>query len=102
MTSTWQAPSVPWEFGSNLCLTTPDEARAAFREQITALIEGGVDLIIIETMMDLNEAHQALLAAREVGKFPVVVQITVQADGSTRTGTKAEDFAGRSMSGART
>jgi homocysteine S-methyltransferase len=76
-----------------LGLTTPDEARAAFREQIAALIEGGVDLIIIETMMDLNEAHQALLAAREVGKFPVVVQITVQADGSTPTGTKAEDFA---------
>src|ERR1039458_9560874 len=76
-----------------LGLTTLEEARGAFREQISALIEGGVDLIIIETMMDLNEAHQALLAAREVGQFPVVVQITVQADGSTPTGTPAEDFA---------
>jgi homocysteine S-methyltransferase len=76
-----------------LGLTTLEEARGAFREQISALIEGGVDLIIIETMMDLNEAHQALLAAREVGQFPVVVQITVQADGSTPTGTLAEDFA---------
>jgi methionine synthase I (cobalamin-dependent)/5,10-methylenetetrahydrofolate reductase len=76
-----------------LGLTTLDEARAAFREQISALIEGGVDLIIIETMMDLNEAHQALLAAREVGQFPVVVQFTVQADGSSPTGTPAEDFA---------
>jgi methionine synthase / methylenetetrahydrofolate reductase(NADPH) len=74
-------------------LITLDEARAAFHEQISALIEGGVDLIIIETMMDLNEAHQALLAAREVGHFPVVVQFTVQADGSTPTGTSAEDFA---------
>ena len=73
--------------------TTLEEARGAFRKQISALIEGGVDLIIIETMMDLNEAHQALLAAREVGQFPVVVQITVQADGSTPTGTQAEDFA---------
>ena len=76
-----------------LGLTSREEARAAFREQITALVEGGVDLIIVETMMDLNEAHQALLAAREVGQFPVVVQMTVQDDGSTPTGTLPEDFA---------
>ena len=76
-----------------LGLTSLEEARAAFREQIAALVEGGVDLIVVETMMDLNEAHQALLAAREVGQFPVVVQMTVQADGSTPTGTLPEDFA---------
>jgi len=76
-----------------LGLTSLEEARAAFREQITALVEGGVDLIIVETMMDLNEAHQALRAAREVGQFPVIVQMTVQADGSTPTGTLPEDFA---------
>ncbi len=76
-----------------LGLTTLEEARAAFREQIAVLVEGGVDLIIIETMMDLNEAHQALLAARDAGQFPVIVQMTVQADGSTPTGTLAEDFA---------
>jgi methionine synthase / methylenetetrahydrofolate reductase(NADPH) len=56
-------------------------------------VDGGVDLIIVETMMDLNEAHQALLAARDVGQFPVVVQMTVQDDGSTPTGTLPEDFA---------
>jgi homocysteine S-methyltransferase len=76
-----------------LGLTSLEEARAAFREQITALVEGGVDLIIVETMMDLNEAHQALLAAREAGQIPVVMQMTVQADGSTPTGTLPEDFA---------
>jgi len=76
-----------------LGLTSREEARAAFREQIAALVEGSVDLIIVETMMDLNEAHQALLAAREVGQFPVIVQMTVQADGSTPTGTLPEDFA---------
>jgi methionine synthase I (cobalamin-dependent)/5,10-methylenetetrahydrofolate reductase len=70
-----------------------EAARAAFREQITVLVEGGIDLIIVETMMDLNEAHQALLAAREVGQFPVIVQMTVQDDGSTPTGTLPEDFA---------
>lgn len=72
---------------------TLDEARAAFRQQIEVLAEAGVDLIIIETMMDLTEARQALLAAREVGELPVVVQMTVQADGDTPTGTRAEDFA---------
>ena len=76
-----------------LGLTSLEEARAAFREQIAVLVEGGVDLIMIETMMDLNEAHQALLAAREVGQFPVIVQMTVQDDGSTPTGTLPEDFA---------
>jgi homocysteine S-methyltransferase len=76
-----------------LGLTSLEEARAAFREQIAALVEGGVDLIIVETMMDLNEAHQALQAAREVGQFPVIVQMTVQAEGNTPTGTLPEDFA---------
>ena len=76
-----------------LGLTSREEARAAFREQIAALVEGGVDLIVVETMMDLNEAREALLAAREVGQFPVAVQMTVQDDGSTPTGSLPEDFA---------
>ena len=73
--------------------TTLEEARTAFREQIAVLVEGGVDVIIIETMMDLNEAHQALLAARDVGQLPIIVQMTVQDDGTTPTGTSPEDFA---------
>jgi len=73
--------------------TSLREARAAFEAQIAALVEGGVDLILIETMMDVNEAHQALLAAREVSQLPVIVQMTVQDDGSTPTGTLPEDFA---------
>ncbi len=72
--------------------TSLAEAREAFREQIQALVEGGVDLILIETMSDLNEAHQALLAAREVCPLSVVVQMTIQDDGSTPTGTLPEDF----------
>jgi homocysteine S-methyltransferase len=72
--------------------TSLDEARQAFREQIEALAEGGVDLIIVETMVDLSEAHQALLAARDVGALPVVVQTTIQEDSSTPTGTLPEDF----------
>src|SRR5580658_7746944 len=40
-----------------------DEARAAFAEQIRALADAGVDMLIIETMPALNEAREALLAA---------------------------------------
>jgi methionine synthase I (cobalamin-dependent)/5,10-methylenetetrahydrofolate reductase len=72
--------------------TSLDEAREMFREQIAALVEGGVDLIIVETMFDLTEAHQALLAARDVSSLPVIVQMSVQDDGSTLTGTTPEDF----------
>jgi methionine synthase / methylenetetrahydrofolate reductase (NADH) len=73
--------------------TSLEEARSAFREQIEALVAGGVDLIVIETMMDLEEAHQALLAAREAASLPVVVQMTVQEDGNTLSGASPEDFA---------
>ncbi len=72
--------------------TSLEEAREMFREQIAALVEGGVDLIIVETMVDLHEAHQALVAARDVCSLPVIVQMTVQDDGSTLTGTAPEDF----------
>ena len=73
--------------------TSLDEARKAFREQIAALAEGGVDLIMVETMSDPNEAHQALLAARDVCSLPVIVQMTIREDGGTPIGALPEDFA---------
>jgi homocysteine S-methyltransferase len=73
--------------------TSLEEAREAFREQIAALEEGGIDLLIVETMSDPNEAHEALLAARDVCSLPVAVQMTVQDDGSTSIGALPEDFA---------
>jgi homocysteine S-methyltransferase len=72
--------------------TSLEEARAAFREQIAALAAGGVDLILIETMLDLNEARQALRAARDAGPLPVIVQMTIAEDGNTPTGTPPEVF----------
>jgi homocysteine S-methyltransferase len=55
-----------------------DEARAAFSEQIRALKDAGVDMLIIETMPALNEAHEALEAARETAPdLPVLVMMTV-------------------------
>jgi homocysteine S-methyltransferase len=65
-----------------------DEARAAFAEQIRALASAGVDLLSIETMPALNEAHEALLAAREVApELPVLVMVTVDDDGSCLDGS---------------
>jgi methionine synthase I (cobalamin-dependent)/5,10-methylenetetrahydrofolate reductase len=72
--------------------TSLKEARQMFREQMEALVEAGADVILIETMVDLNEARQALAAAREVCSLPVIVQMTVQEDGNTPLGTAPEDF----------
>src|SRR6478736_1896737 len=46
--------------------TSFQEARDSFRDQIAALVEGGVDLIMLETFGYLEEIHQAILAAKDV------------------------------------
>src|ERR1700694_642248 len=54
------------------------EARDAFRQQIEVLVEGGVDLLILETFGYLEEIHQAMLAARDVSKtIPLVAQVSI-------------------------
>jgi len=76
--------------------TSFEEARAAFREQIQALAEGGVDLLILETFGYLEEIHQAILAAREVApSLPIVAQVTIDEDGNCLDGADPETFAGR-------
>ena len=68
-----------------------DEARAAFAEQIRALAAGGVDLLIIETMPALNEAREALAAARETApELPVLVMVTVDDDSNCLDGSSPE------------
>lgn len=65
----------------------PEEARAAFAEQITALVEGGVDVILLETFSDLMEILEALAAAREVAPdVPVVAHMTFGQDERTLLG----------------
>ena len=76
--------------------TSFEEARAAFRGQIAALVEGGVDLLILETFGYLEELHQAILAARDVNpKIPVVAQVTTDEDGNCLDGSTPETFAPR-------
>ncbi len=71
-----------------------EEAREAFREQIAALNEEGVDLIILETFGYLEELHQAILAAREVNpNLPVVAQVTIDEDGNCLDGSAPEHYA---------
>jgi homocysteine S-methyltransferase len=76
--------------------TSFEEARQAFREQIEALAEGGVDLLMLETFGYLEELHQAMLAAKDVGaKLPLVVQVTIDEDGNCLDGSDPETFAPR-------
>jgi methionine synthase / methylenetetrahydrofolate reductase (NADH) len=72
--------------------TSKEEAREVFCEQISALAEGGVDLIIIETFSDLEEIEQAILAARDVApNLPIVAQMTIGEGGRTPYGASPED-----------
>ncbi len=66
--------------------------REAFKEQIGALAEGGVDMIIFETFGSLNELTEAINAARDVApNLPIVAQMTFLEDGKTLAGeTPAE------------
>ena len=73
-----------------------EEARASFREQVQALAEGGVDLLILETFGYLEELHQAILAAREAApQLQVVAQVTIDEDGNCLDGASPETFAAK-------
>jgi methionine synthase I (cobalamin-dependent)/5,10-methylenetetrahydrofolate reductase len=73
-----------------------DEAREAFAEQIGGLVEGGVDLILIETVSALNEAEQAILAAKSVApSLPLLVMVTVDEDANCLDGSSPETAAAR-------
>jgi methionine synthase I (cobalamin-dependent)/5,10-methylenetetrahydrofolate reductase len=73
--------------------TSYQEARDAFREQIAALVEGGVDLLILETFGYLEEIHQAMLAAKDVSKsIPIVGQVTIDEDGNCLDGSDPQTF----------
>jgi methionine synthase I (cobalamin-dependent)/5,10-methylenetetrahydrofolate reductase len=76
--------------------TSFDEAREAFRQQIETLVEGGVDLLILETFGYLEEIHQAMLAARDVSKtLPIVAQVTIDEDGNCLDGSDPQTFVSR-------
>jgi homocysteine S-methyltransferase len=69
-----------------------DEAEACFREQTAALVEGGVDLIVLETFRDVNEIGAAIAAIRKTCDLPIVAQMTTEEDGNSLDGTPPEEF----------
>ncbi|MGQ9632680.1 MAG: bifunctional homocysteine S-methyltransferase/methylenetetrahydrofolate reductase [Bryobacteraceae bacterium] len=77
--------------------TSFEEARAMFREQIEALLEAGVDLIILETFASLSELREAVFAAREAGgpDLPLVAQVTIDDAGNMPDGASTETFTRR-------
>jgi len=75
-----------------------DELRIAYKEQIRALIEGGVDMLLVETVFDTLNAKAALFAIEEVKEelnvdIPIMVSGTItDASGRTLSGQTAEAF----------
>jgi 5-methyltetrahydrofolate--homocysteine methyltransferase len=68
---------------------TIDEATALFADQIKALVAGGVDAILIETMSDLQEVEAAVKAAKEVApNLPIIVTFSFDTNMRTMMGVK--------------
>jgi len=72
--------------------TGVDEAEEFFREQARALVEGGVDLFVLETFRDVNEIGAAIRAVRSVCDLPIVAQVTTEEDGNSLDGAAPESF----------
>jgi methionine synthase I (cobalamin-dependent)/5,10-methylenetetrahydrofolate reductase len=73
--------------------TGVDEAETYFKEQAAALLEGGVDLFILETFRDVNEIGAAIAAVRSLTDLPIVAQMTTEEDGHSLDGMPPEEFA---------
>src|ERR1700716_4362063 len=72
--------------------TSFDEAKEMFTAQVAALLEGGVDLFVLETFADLSELQQAIRAVQELCDLPIFAQMTIQMDGNTVFGATPEQF----------
>lgn len=72
--------------------TSFDEAKEMFAEQVSALLDGGVDLFVLETFSDLAEIQQAIRAIKELSDLPIVAQIQIKTDGKTIFGATSDVF----------
>ena len=64
-----------------------EELVDVYKEQMNSLVNAGVDLFVVETMMSLQEARAALIAAKEICDLPIMVTLTFESDGKTLFGT---------------
>lgn len=70
-----------------------DEAKDTFKEQLNGLLDGGVDLIVLETFSLLPELLQAIRAVRELNQsIPLMAQVTINDDGNLVSGATLEAF----------
>jgi methionine synthase / methylenetetrahydrofolate reductase(NADPH) len=69
-----------------------DEAEQYFREQAQGLLDGGVDLFVLETFRDVNEIGAAIRAVRSLCDLPIVAQMTTEEDGDSLDGVAPESF----------
>ena len=69
-----------------------DEAEDIFREQARGLLDGGVDLFVLETFRDVNEIGAAIRAVRSLCDLPIVAQMTTEEDGNSLDGVAPETF----------
>ena len=73
--------------------TSLAEVRQIFCTQIAALVEGGVDLLILETFGYMDELNQAVLAARDVAPtIPLLALVTIDDDGNCLDGSEPASF----------
>lgn len=84
MTGKQLKPMGPLEF---------EELIDVYKEQILYLEEAGADLLVIETMMSLQETRAAAIAAMETTKLPVMATLTFESDGRTLFGSDAASAA---------
>lgn len=70
-----------------------EELIDVYKEQITYMLEAGVDLLVVETMMSLAECRAAVIAAKEICELPVMVTLTFETNGRTLFGTDAKTAA---------
>ena len=64
-----------------------EELVDVYKEQLGYIVEAGVDLIVVETMMSLAETRAAVIAAKETCDLPIIVTMTFNEDGRTLYGT---------------
>lgn len=75
--------------------TSFEEAKNMYKEQVEALLEGGVDAFVLETFSELPVIEQAIYAVRELSDLPIIAQMTIQMDGKTAFGATPEAFTER-------
>ena len=79
------------QFLTPLGTIEPKDFIAGYVKQVRALVDGGVDLFLIETQFDLAEARALVCAVREVTDLPVIVSMTFE-EGLSLTGSTPEIF----------